>query len=1067
MVKPINVKFLVILFSFLIGEFFLFSTPYLIRNYFDRDGLSSNVCATVVRGPKGYIWIGTQEGLNRFDGVEFKVFKKSPKVDLPHNFINALFVDSKKRLWIGTRNGLAFYQNGKFTSLPTQIGMQSNVNNIICIAETKNNEVIVGTGAGLCLVKGRKLVKFPIKGKEQINGKVVSIAVDQMKRIFGATPDDGLFVIENEIVRFIGNGNKSEGRKVSCLLADEGDLWVGTDSGLLLYENLHLKKIFSKGNSELASNGINCLFKDVHGAIWVGTQYGLNKIVNGTIETFGYSDGLAGSRIRSVCQDHEAGIWIGMSGGLSHLVVNKFKIYSRNNGFPSNSCYGIYQHKDGNFWIATYEGIVVLNEKKKEIKSYTTYNTNDTLSSNTVRTIAGDKKTGSIWIGTYGGGLVRFKNNKFESFNKDDGLPNNDVRVVYVDKKDRLWFGFVDGGLVQFDTETCRVLKYYNEVQEPKLSNNNVWFIEDDSKGNLWIGVDEGINRLNNGEIKHFGRNEGLNCKDTHDILEVKGGYWIATFGAGLYYFDEKQPEGNQFEQFTTKDGLPNNYVYKIIRDSEGYIWLPTNLGVFRWNRKRGQEKEFLNYTVENGFPSNENNAHGGVVDSKKRIWFSTHRGLAVLDPAVDIPPNKSEPFVYIEEVIRDGKLIPINNGQRIELEASPERIYFKFTALSYKYPEAVEFKIRLNGFDSPDEWLEPLGQNRFVEYTKLPPGDYDFHVIACNNDGVWNFKGASFKFRIKSRFYQTLEFKLIVWLAILGLFWVFYRFRIHQQKMSRKRLESMVESRTRELKEAQAQLVHQGKMALLGEMAAGVAHEMNNPANYIYGNADFLQKYISDIKKVLLEYMKLDLPLDHKINLMRKELSLDEKIDELGDMVNYVKEGSVRISEIVKNLRFFVGKDHLEFSEMDVHENLETSLSLLQNKIKNRIEIIRKFETIPLIEGSSSQLNQVFMNLLSNAADAISGNGEIVIETGLKDSSTIRIRISDSGSGIIQSNLDKVFEPFFTTKTNHGMGLGLSISKRVIEEHNGKISVESIENQGTTFIIELPTMQEGRDFES
>jgi signal transduction histidine kinase len=266
---------------------------------------------------------------------------------------------------------------------------------------------------------------------------------------------------------------------------------------------------------------------------------------------------------------------------------------------------------------------------------------------------------------------------------------------------------------------------------------------------------------------------------------------------------------------------------------------------------------------------------------------------------------------------------------------------------------------------------------------------------------------------------------------------------------------------RNREREENQAQLIHQGKMASLGEMAAELAHEINNPANYIYGNIDFLEKYIKDIKSILLEYMQLELPDGHQINQIRKDLYIEEEVKELDGLIKYVKEGAIRISDTVDNLMNFVGKEESEIQSIDIHESIEITLNLIQNKIKKRVEVKKIFGEIPEIEGYPWQINQVWMNLLSNAADAIPGQGVITIETSMNDAYNVFIRITDTGVGIPEANLDRIFEPFYSTKLKRrGMGLGLTITKKIIEKHNGKIECESKEGQGTCFSIILPINQ-------
>jgi signal transduction histidine kinase/ligand-binding sensor domain-containing protein len=1033
---------------------------YFIRNYSQKDGLSMDSCQVLVKDRDGYIWTGTQEGLNRFDGANFKIYSKEND-GLPNNYINYLFIDSQKRLWTATRGGVALYdkEKDKFTAITSRDDVPFE-NNASCMDESQREGILVGTSAGLFTIKDNKMEKFPLD-HPLIKGKILDIAVDGNDTLYLGTPGNGLIVIDRSRscsqVRQVTEKDGLVSNKISCLLIDDtAGLWVGTDAGLTLYDKGKFIKTYTTENAPLSNNGINDIFKDSRGSTWIATQDGLNQMKDGSFFYYRSFEGLASNRILSIGEDLEQGIWVGMSGGLGHMVVNKFKIFSRDNGMPSNNCYGFFQAHDGQFWVATHGGIVVIDEKKKEFINYTKKNG---LSSNTIRTITGDRDK-NIWIATYGGGLIRFKAGKFKSYTKTQGLPGNDVEEVYADREDRLWLGMKDGGLILFDKEKEKVLKHYTENSEPKLLNNNVWFIKEDSKGYLWIGVDGGLSKFNFKDEKftHFSKKEDLICKDTHDILKDGEGYWIAAYGDGIYYLEENKPAGKKFTKYTKDDGLPDNCIYRIIPDQEGWLWLATNHGVCRWDKK----KDFSYYTVDNGFPSNENNTHGGYVDSQGRIWFSTHRGLALIDPREKTLLNSVVPPVLIQQLKIDNKEAALWERPLI-FKHDQNNIYIKFTGLSYRFPGAVKFKTRLMGFPGKGQWEELKGKDRFVEYTNLPPGEYAFQVKACNDDGLWNENGARLEFTIKPSFFQTPWFYFLMVLAVFFSSYGFYKIINvqKQKKIIREKLEQLVKERTRELEETQAHLIHQGKMASLGEMAAELAHEMNNPANYIYGNIDLLEKYLKDIKSILWEYLKLELPVEHPVNRIRKDLYIEEEVTELDGLIKYVKEGAVRISDIVNNLMDFVGKDEPGVQAINIHENIEITINLLQNKIKNRVEIEKIFGEIPKIEGYLGPMNQVWMNLLSNAAGAIPGQGVITIETSMKDANHVVIRISDTGVGIPEKNLGRIFEPFFTTKLNKdGMGLGLPITKKIIERHNGKINFESKVGQGTSFSVILPIKQ-------
>ncbi len=1045
--KFLSVAILVFIFSFLD-----LNASHYIRNYTDKDGLSMNIGLSIVQDKQGYIWIATQDGLNRFDGANFEIFRESE--GLPNNFINYLYNDKKGRLWVATREGLALHENEKFFSYTTQTG-DFFKNNISCIGESMKYGLLAGTIGGLCIIKGRKLAEFPLENL-LIKDKIQAITVDQHDRIYLGTPGNGIIIIDDNEVSQISKKDSLASNFVKSLLVDDEELWVGTDSGLTLLKDNKFVRTYTKENSKLSSNGINALFNDGEKSLWIATSDGLYQYQkqDEILSKHPKSDLLAGNRILSVFKDKAGDLWIGAYGGVSHLGKSKFITCSKEDGLPSNSVFGIYSADDGKLWVATYGGVVVIDESDNITQTFTT---RDELPSNSVITIAGDRE-GNIWIGTYEGGLVRYSDGKFKVFDQKDGLPNNNVRIVYVDPKDNLWLAVDKEGLILFDKNKKNdyITLHYNTESNPRLISDDVRTIYDDELGNLWVGLDEGLCKFTDIKSNKEKPKEYLKGHYISGILKDKDrdGYWITTFDDGIYFLNENLSGSKMLTRYSDRVNFPNNNLYGIVKDKNGWLWLPTNSGILRFNP---QTEKFDHYTINDGLPANENNAYGGIMDKKERIWFSTHKGIARIKP-YDILINETPPSVYIEQLEVDKKPIDLHGGIQISLDPNPQNVYIKFTALSYQFPEGVKFKIRLDGFHKPDEWFEPLGNIRFAEYTNLSPGDYTFKVKAANSDGIWNEEGASLAFTINPSFFQTVWFYVTLLIVILAFIAGCIQYRTDQQRRRQKELKQRVEERTRELKETQVQLIQQGKMASLGEMAAGLAHEMNNPANYIYGNIDFLQKFIKDIESVLAEYMKLDLPEDHKIKKIREELDIDKKLEELGGLVKYVKEGATRISDIVRDLRFFVGKDEPELQKIDIHKNIETTLNLLHNKTKDRIKIRKEFGNIPEIKGSSSQLNQVFMNILSNAADAIPEEGIITIETKMKDNNNLIIKISDTGEGISLENQTRIFDPFFTTRTKEqGMGLGLSISKKVIEKHNGTIEVDSHVGEGTTFTVTLP----------
>jgi signal transduction histidine kinase len=362
-----------------------------------------------------------------------------------------------------------------------------------------------------------------------------------------------------------------------------------------------------------------------------------------------------------------------------------------------------------------------------------------------------------------------------------------------------------------------------------------------------------------------------------------------------------------------------------------------------------------------------------------------------------------------------------------------------------------------MESFDN--DWNFPASNTREVTYTNLAPGTYTFRVKASNNSGNWNENGTSLRIVIRPPFTRTVWFFLLVALALLILVVLITRIRTRQLEKTKRYLEKEVEKRT-------AQLIDSEKMASLGQLTAGIAHEINNPINFVSGNVAPLNRDIGDIMSLLAAYDELvkKHQLENKfseVEKRKKEIEFQYTVDEIGHLLKGIEEGAQRTSEIVRSLRHFSRLDELDFKAADIHEGLDSTLLILRNKLKDSIRIEKEYGRIPRIHCYPGQLNQVFMNILTNAIQAIEGEGVIRISTAVEGSQVV-IRIQDSGRGMSEEVKKRIFEPFFTTKeVGQGTGLGLSISYGIIEKHHGTIQVESKPGKGSEFTIRLPIQQQ------
>lgn len=1050
--------------------------PYLVRNYSDKDGLSMNIGVSIVQDKMGYIWIGTQQGLNRFDGVDVKTITAEDEHGIPNNFVNSLFVDKKGNLWVATRGGFAHYDynNGSFVKYKEKDTELAH-DNVRCFAECNKYGLLIGTEGGLCAMNKRGIINLAER-HELLGHKISSIAVnDSEDKIYLGTPGNGIIVFQvgkAETTTQLKKGKILKSDYIYALCLDKENLWIGTDNGLTLYNGKEFIRTYTT-NDLLSDNGIRALFMDKENTLWIGTAGGLNYRRDGKIYNFDSpstrSEKLEGRSILSFCQDHEKGLWVGTRSGVSYLTEGIFTTYSETNGLAYNLSFGIYEDKNHRIWIATYGGLTVICDGKDNVKKIQSFTTEDYLPGNALRTVTSDK-AGNIWIGTDSGGLIKGKiispensekiKMNFKQYTVKNNLPSNNVRVAYVDSKDHLWLGMQDGGLIKFDKYSGRVIDHYDSKKgkpEHRLLNDNVWFIKEDTKGNLWIGVDDGICKFDGEKFTNYTEKDGLKCKDTQTILEDGNGYWITTFGNGLYYLEEKKSKA-VFTWYTKKNGLPDDYIYGVEKIDEEYLWIVTNKGICQWNKK--SEKMINHFTVDNGFPSNENSPQSGYKDSIGNIWFSTPKGVACIDPK-NIPENKKAPNVYIEEVIvkdRNDNEIKTDTGlfekNPLILGHDENNLYIKFTAISYQFPDAVKFDYILEGYQ--DQWVKQTNK-RFVEFPNLPHGKYTFKVRAYNNDGVPGNTDAKYSFAIKPAFYETWIFRVIIAMLFFLMIYGFFRYRLAHKEQKRKELERVIAKRTEEIKNMQVQLIQQDKMAALGTLVAGVAHELNNPVSFIKMNAEFFAKAWEEISTILDEYAK------YNTGLEITGLPYHDSKKEMEKLISGLLEGSNRISRIINGLRTFSKKDDPSNKQIiNINKVIEAAINLTRNLIKNATNCFsyELMDSLPDIYGNFQRLEQVVINLIQNACQALSekSQGIFISTTFDKQTQRVVIKVKDEGVGIDTQIIKYITDPFFTTKRDSGcIGLGLSISYQVVKEHGGEIDFESIPNQGTTVSIYLP----------
>jgi ligand-binding sensor domain-containing protein/signal transduction histidine kinase len=1078
-----------------------------------EEGLSQASINCIFQDQQGFMWIGTDDGLNKYDGYEFTIYRNDPKdkSSLSNSFIWSIVEDKKGNLWIGTQGGGVNKFDRKTETFVHYKNEEDNPNslshnNVPIVFEDKKGTIWLGTnGGGLDKMVFNNDETLPTFVHHRYNpddtislshNSVFSIIEDKKGNLWVGTVGGGLNRLvpgdnEKDPATFMRYQHKPDDPKslshniVRVVIEDDfGYLWIGTMGGGLNKFDPKTEIFINYQNrpddrTSLTHNSIWSLYQDSRGKIWVGTfGGGLNKFDENT-ETFtSYRNqkdnpmSLGTDFVQYIAEDAGGNLWVGTrTGALNLLDQNTPFIHFQNQhdntkSISNNIIRSIFKDSEDNLWIGTeVGGLNKFNIKTSTVRHYINDMDNPkSLSSNIIRTSYEDSN-GDFWIGTRNG-LNKF-DRKSETFtqywhNPNDTLSisHNYVRTIFEDSGNNLWIG-TSTGLNLFDQERKLFSRFVFQSDNPKsISHNYIYSIFEDSKGNLWIGTyGGGLNKLDR-DSKSFTRyqrfSDDPDSQNINFVLSIfedsRGDLWIGT-DSGLAKFIS---ETGTFVVFREKDGLPNNVVYGILEDNSGYLWVSTNYGISKFDT---EAITFTNFDQKDGLQGNEFNGGAYYKDSNGIMYFGGINGLNAFDPE-DIKENTYLPPIVITDFLLFNKSVKvaginsesdkyelqkhINYTKEITLKHTDYIFAFEFSALNFRQSEKNQFAYKLEGFD--EDWVQTDYQHRRATYTDLPYGDYIFKVKASNDDGYWNEEGVSVKLTVLPPWWSTLIAKIIYISLALALITVIYKTRTRKLKNQKKELEKLVQDRTEELvvkneelhtaleglESAQKHLIQSEKMASLGVLSNGVAHEINNPLNYIQGGIHGLSERIQ--KGAGYDY------------------------NELKPFIDSVNEGVRRATKIVKSLNQFSRQAGSDNELCDIHEIIDNCLEILKSKYLIGTDIQKNYQNSEvLVTGNSGKLHQAIMNILTNSGQAVKNSGKITIATSVLNQQ-VCISIKDNGYGIPEENLDKVTDPFFTTKgQGEGTGLGLFITHNVVKEFDGELEITSVPGKETEVVIIFP----------
>jgi ligand-binding sensor domain-containing protein/tRNA A-37 threonylcarbamoyl transferase component Bud32 len=767
-------------------------TQYVHATWGTEQGLPQNSVLAMIQARDGYLWLGTQEGLVRFDGVRFVVFDNKNTPEMRHSYVSTLLEDRAGTLWIGTvGGGLSRLRHGRFDAFTTREGLSND--NVRALHEDREGNLWIGSDGGLDRFQDGRPVPAAGAPKEPVR----CLLGDREGSLWLGTDGAGLRRFQGgkwtALTRVEGLPNP----RVSSLLQDrEGRIWVGTQGGLGRIENGRLSTLTTRDG--LLSDIVTALYEDHAGGLWVGTYGGgVGRLKAGRFSAFTSREGLSNDTVASILEDREGSLWIGTDGGgLNRLTDGKLTTLGAKEGLSSDLALSVSEDRDGALWVGTHGG--GLNRLKDGKVSV--LGTKQGLASDVVFSTLQDVD-GSLWIGT-DSGLHCLRDGKLTRLTTRDGLSSDRIRALFQDRRGSTWVGTDGGGLNRLENGRPTSL-----TTREGLSNDIVTSIFEDREGSLWVGTEGGLNRIRDGHVTRFTTKEGL----AHDFVfsihqDVDGVLWFGTFG-GL-----NRLEKGRFTTYTTRQGLFDDLVAQIVEDARGNFWMSSNKGIFRARR------EDLNRVAAGTLPAVTSVAYGTADGMRSRecnggfqpasattrdgrIWFPTVKGVVVVDPE-HVPRNDVLPPVVVEEFLVDDQRL--DTAREVSLPPGKQRFEFRYTALSFRSPERVLFKYRLEGQD--EGWVD-AGTRRTAYYTNVPHGTHTFRVRASNDDGVWNEAGAGFTFSLAPRFHETWWFYVLCAGALAASLWGAYRARVRRLTQREQELLVLVDERTKDLRQAQEKI--------------------------------------------------------------------------------------------------------------------------------------------------------------------------------------------------------------------------------------------------------------------
>jgi signal transduction histidine kinase/ligand-binding sensor domain-containing protein len=1032
------------------------------------EGLSQNTVKCLLQDRFGFLWIGTNNGLNRFDGYDFQKFFHDPADtnSLTDNSINVLYELPDDKILVGTKAGeLCVLDNKTHRFSPVKLSIDSlagtSLKSVFRIVPDKSGNLWILHTNGL--IKSRWRNGKPVFQKNYLLTQPASSVYFQTLTIDSL--DRPWMIVNRHLTRLdttTGIFKEYQVKTPSTFdpalfnfaqVDHEGRLWASHTN---LYNETRIYEYdYAADEFKFAA------LTRYH--VWGMLIYeGKRLLYGGNGFGFFYPEETLDKVFEPV--DHDAEypmicsillndqtLWFGTYGfGLYKYspLQNRFKTFPPKASISNrgSSVRSILEDTDGKIWLSTYDGLQIID---RETNTSTFLDLRQQLGFEMVPTFfkiyADPKYPGEIyWLGSEGKELVRYnhKTGNIRLFSQFEKTLQIDIGRVYTSiirtSDDELWFTTYSG-VSKLDEVSGEVLTFvHNPNDSTTLSNNECNFIFEDSKKRLWVGTANGLNRFDDTR-QHFIRYmyqpekaSGLKVRNIYGMLESQAGpyagtMWLATAGGGLVKMTEKADGSFEFKHYTIEDGLADNVVYGILEDNNGNLWMSSNhgLSVFFVTTET-----FKNFDVENGLQDNEFNRNAYYKSAGGEMFFGGVNGLNYFKPE-EIKFFDFDPPVYLTNVklfeqAASFKTVP-HLLDEIEMDYYNNDFSVKFAALDYNITSSIKYAYKID--ELYRDWIE-LGKDRTITLSNMDPGNYTLMVRATNSDGLWSQKRfLQLSIRILPPFWETWWFQYLMVLVLFAMIAQVMRLRTKSIVARNIELEKAIEEKLAEIKQINEQLLLQEKLANLGKLTTVVSHEIRNPLGTIRNSIYSLNEMINAKSPTIQRELE---------RAERNILRCDRIINEL--------------LEYSKHPKIYPVKANIDKLISDV---------LADMTIPEEIEVVLQLAAPRTIIFDSDRIRRCIINLLSNAVEAIEEDlsadkpKKIVLSTHQTEDETI-ISVQDSGSGIPEELQGKIFEPLFSTK-GFGVGMGLAILQQIVGMHNGKITVVTRENKGTTISITLP----------